>query len=96
MKSPKLRKSARAQECTLNVVDVCNYDPETVVLAHIDSEFKGVALKSPDYMACFACSACHAWLDQHLGPEEDRLFYALRGSQRTLKQWFDEGVLTVA
>lgn len=92
-KYPKLLKSARGQLCTLQVAGVCNHNAETTVAAHLDSEFKGVALKSPDYMAVFACSECHTWLDQHQGTEEERLFYSLRALQRTLKHWFDNGII---
>ncbi|MGB9149942.1 MAG: nuclease domain-containing protein, partial [Burkholderiales bacterium] len=33
-KGKKLRQSARNQDCTLRFFTVCNYDPETTVLAH--------------------------------------------------------------
>ena len=92
-KNNKLRQSAKGRDCTFNVVGHCNYDSETVVLCHIDSEFKGMSMKSPDFFGGFGCSGCHAWLDQHLGTEEDRLFYSLRALCRTQKQWFDEGVI---
>lgn len=95
MNSQKLRQSARGEQCTMNVAGVCNHDPATVVLAHIDTEYKGMGLKSPDLCACFACSACHEWLDRHKGSEEDRLFYTLRAHFRTLKRWVDTGLLTI-
>lgn len=88
-----LTKSAKGQDCTLNVAGVCSYDSETVVLAHIDSEFKGMAKKSPDHFAVFACAACHRWMDQHIGSEEDRLYYSLRALGRTWEYWISTGVI---
>jgi hypothetical protein len=64
-KMTKIRSAARGQECTLQIFDVCNCDPETTVLCHdnrIESG-KGMGLKAPDSEACFACSSCHDVLD---------------------------------
>lgn len=90
-----LRRSARGQNCTLNVAGVCNYNPETVVLCHLDSEFKGIGKKSPDHFAVYGCHDCHAWLDQHKGSQEDRLFYSLRALGRTHNQMIKDGVLKI-
>ena len=38
IKSKALRDSANGQSCTLNIVGVCDYSPETVVLAHLPDE----------------------------------------------------------
>jgi len=94
MKYPKLRKSARGRDCTLNTA-MCNYNPETVVLCHIDSEEKGMSRKSPDWYAAFGCSECHTALDQHMMVEEERLFYANRGLLRTWKIWIEEGLIKI-
>lgn len=93
MKSNKLRNSARGQECTMHVVGVCNYDPDTTVLAHINTDGSIMGGKAPDYSACFCCSDCHAWLDQNKGSEEDRLFYTRRAMVRTWGKWFEQGVI---
>lgn len=64
-KMTPIRKAARGQECTLQIFDVCNCDPETTVLCHdnrIESG-KGMGLKAPDSAACFGCSSCHDVLD---------------------------------
>ena len=92
-KLEKLRKSARGQTCTFQIPDICNHNPETTVLCHIDSEYKGMGIKSPDYIACFGCSACHTHIDSHQLPEIDRLYYTMRGLHRTLRYWFDNGIL---
>ena len=94
-KPTKLRGSARGQECTLNVVSICNYNPETVVLCHLDSEDKGIALKSHDTFAVYGCSDCHAWLDQHQGFELERFYYSLRALNRTHRRMVENGDLVV-
>jgi len=93
MKYPKLRKSAKGRNCTLNVPGICSYNPETVVLCHIDSEGKGMGIKSPDWFAVFGCYACHRVLDSH--ELEDRHFYINRALYRTWKQWVEEGIINI-
>lgn len=60
-----IRKAARGQDCTLQILGVCNGDPETTVLCHSNqlSDGKGMGLKAPDTAACFGCSSCHDVLD---------------------------------
>lgn len=58
----KLRQSARGEECTVRL-SCCNSNPETTVLAHAPSDDHGMALKSPDWWAAYACSSCHDALD---------------------------------
>lgn len=87
------RKAARGRPCTLRVPGVCNRNPETTVLAHINTEFKGVALKSPDLCAVRACSDCHDYVGDMVSPEM-RLI-ALEGLLRTLKAYMNEGLIEV-
>jgi hypothetical protein len=64
-KMTPIRRAARGQECTLQILGVCNGDPSTVVLCHSNSlaDGKGMGLKAPDTAACFGCAACHDVLD---------------------------------
>lgn len=64
-KMTPIRSAARGQECTLQILGVCNGQPETVVLCHSNSlaDGKGMGLKAPDTAACFGCSSCHDVLD---------------------------------
>lgn len=94
-KCKKLRDSARGQFCTLNVASVCNYNNETTVLAHVQVEGGIMGGKSDDISACFACSDCHAWLDQNKGSELDELFYTRRAIIRTQRAWIDLGLMVV-
>lgn len=91
----KLRNSARGQSCTLRLPS-CNYNPETVVLAHIRiHKFCGIGIKPPDYMACFACSSCHDTID---GRVKSETVYQdiLRAHFETLQYWVEAGLIEVA
>lgn len=56
-----LCKLAKGQECTVRIPSICNHDPETTVLAHLNGG--GIGMKHPDLLGAWACSACHAWID---------------------------------
>lgn len=60
-----IRRAARNQECTLQLVGVCNRDSSTVVLCHSNrlEDGKGMGFKAPDTAGCFGCSSCHDVLD---------------------------------
>lgn len=83
-----LRKLAKGQPCMVRLAGVCNGNPETTVLAHfrlIGSS--GMGLKSPDFMAAWACSDCHDAIDRRrhtafLARDEVRLAH-LEGVMRT-------------
>lgn len=92
MKSNKLRKSAQGQRCTMNVARVCNYNPETTVLAHINCEGGCMGGKTDDFSAAFMCYECHTWYDQHKGSEADELHYTRRAMYRTWCKWKEMGI----
>lgn len=56
-----LRKLAKGQPCMVRIPDVCNYNLETTVLAHLNGG--GMGMKHNDLLGAWCCSACHAWLD---------------------------------
>jgi hypothetical protein len=60
-KQSKIRLSAKDEQCLVRVLGVCNGNSATVVLAHLNGA--GVGMKSPDWQAAYACSACHEFLD---------------------------------
>lgn len=93
--SPKLQRSARGAECCMNVASVCNYNPETSVLAHVQVDGGKMGGKTHDVSAVIACSACHEWLDQHKGSELDELFYTRRGMIKTLLYWISEELVVI-
>lgn len=93
--SPKLQRSARGQECTLQVVAVCRNETDTTVLAHIQTDGGKMGGKADDLSACYACYRCHQWLDQYMGTEEDRLFYQLRALTRTHRIMHSQGLIKI-
>ena len=64
MAKSKIRESAKGEDCAFRFPGVCNFNPETTVLCHINTKYKGWALKSPDIFAAYGCSDCHSALDQ--------------------------------
>lgn len=60
-RASKIRESARGQQCQVRVPGICNGDPATVVLAHLNGA--GAGTKAHDIHGAYACSECHGWLD---------------------------------
>ena len=92
----KLRKSAQGQQCTVRLEQICSFDPDTVVLGHINiTKHSGMGLKSPDYMSCYTCSKCHDVIDgRNL---KDYLYKdLLRAHLETLYIMVDAGLIEVA
>lgn len=94
---PALTRAANGEDCTLLVPGVCRKIPEdpTVVWAHSPEEAdgKGVHLKSHDCFGCFACGACHDWLDRGRHPKRFELFN--KAMKRTLYILWFKGKLKV-
>lgn len=94
----KLRQSARGQGCAIRIPGVCCFDPETTVLAHIDSVGKGMGFKGEDWFGIFCCASCHACLDQHqtkLLPDSVRDGYILSALHETWRTWVKSGLIKV-
>lgn len=99
----KLTESARGQDCQIRIPGVCNFDPETTVLAHLPGG--GMGKKQPDWMGAFACSACHDAIDGRTRPPgrwtrhgADLDYYRIahyEGVIRTQAIWFEMGLLEV-
>ena len=92
--SPKLRQSARGEECTFQT-PYCVGGTETTVLCHGPSPRKGMGGKAPDYWAAFGCSGCHDALDTHRMTGVEEQFYWLKGIHRTLDRWVARGLIVV-
>ena len=63
IRSPKILKAAKGQQCTLNIPGICNWNPETTVACHVGVVNKGTGQKCDDVFIVFGCSACHAEID---------------------------------
>lgn len=57
----KYTRSARGQECQVRIPGVCNGNPETTVLAHLNGA--GMGMKHADIHGAYACSSCHDVID---------------------------------
>jgi len=94
IKSTAIRKAARGQDCTMQVVGVCNFNPETTIHAHFPSEIAGY--KATDISGGQICSACHDWIDRRIPSDDsDREFYMRRSQVRTMTRLVDMGIITV-
>ena len=64
MKTPKrIMDAAKGEMCTLNIVGVCNYDPETTVACHLPDGTGGSNRLTGPLSIAFGCSGCHFYLD---------------------------------
>ena len=94
----KLTKAARGQECTVQLHPYCNGNTETTVLAHINSERKGMGIKSPDFFGVFACSDCHDIIDKRRFVEIEAAEIqdcVLRGLYRTWVKFIEMGLIKI-
>lgn len=97
--SKKLRNSARGEDCTLNIVGVCSYNPETVSLCHLPDESHGMGRKSDDISAAYGCDMCHAVIDgrvPHIWEDGEKEFYMRRGMVRTWRKAIERGLIKIA
>ena len=93
-----LRKSAKGRSCMVRIPNVCNFNSETTVLAHVrQAGVSGMGIKSPDILGAWCCSACHDEIDgrsQKSSLPRDALRLAhLEGMVRTLAQLHKEGLV---
>ena len=72
-----LRKLARGQDCMVRLPGICNFNPETTVLAHVRMN-TGIGQKAPDLLGAWACSACHLAVDTDRSHRLDFLEAILR------------------
>jgi len=93
-----LRTEAKGRNCMVRLPNICNFNSETVVLAHIRlAGVSGMGMKSPDLIGAWACSACHDELDGRthksgLSRDELRLAH-FEGMARTIAQLEKEGLV---
>jgi len=93
-----LRKEAKGRGCMVRLPGICNFNSETVVLAHIRLQgVSGMGMKSPDLIGAWACSACHDEIDGRThksGMTHDELRLAhFEGMARTISQLEKEGLV---
>lgn len=94
--SRHLCDSARGQPCLVRLPGICNHDPATTVLAHLNGG--GMGTKHSDLMGAFACSACHDEIDRKTmlcNADYVKLAH-LEGMVRTQQIWLDSGLVVLA
>ena len=93
----KIRKSARGEECQVRISGVCNGNPETTVLAHLNGG--GMGFKRSDIFAAYCCSSCHDLVDgrtQSTGDTwEEVQNYFEDGVFRTQQILLDKGLIKI-
>ncbi len=92
----KLRKLARGQDCQARIPNICNFNNETTVLAHVKIKGDGAVGRKPhDLHGAWCCSSCHDELDgrtRHL-ERNDVYLMALEAVFRTQKELIKRGLL---
>lgn len=93
-----LRKEAKGRECQVRLPGICNFNPETTVLAHVRlAGITGIGQKANDILGAWACSACHDEIDRRtrmLDINEVQLAHA-DGVYRTIDTLCREGRICV-
>jgi hypothetical protein len=75
-KAHAIRSEARDRDCEIRLPGICNFNPETTVLAHLRLiGISGFGIKCPDELGAFACSSCHAYVDSHHDDATKIAFY---------------------
>lgn len=90
MKSNKIRQSARGEACSLRVAQYC-VDDETVIFAHLNSNYRGTGIKSPDLFGVYSCHECHILLDS----SEVSYYDQLRALQETQMKLYNKGLIII-
>lgn len=94
LEMPKLtiRTSAKNESCSLRVSPQCSHDEEgKVVLAHLNSNYRGTGFKSPDIFGVYACHSCHVLLDASKVDYEDQQ----RSMFETLMKLISKGLVVI-
>ena len=92
----KIRKSAKGEECQVRLSGICNFNPETVVFAHLGGG--GMGGKMPDIFGAYCCSSCHDAVDYRVKVGLTKKELALdfyHGMVRTQLILIDKGLLVV-
>jgi hypothetical protein len=94
-KQTKLTRSAHGQECQVRLPGICNWNPATVVLAHLNGA--GMGIKHSDIHGAYACSDCHAAIDGGVKAKFEKEWlklWHLEGVIRTQKIMLELGLIT--
>ncbi|MNF92547.1 hypothetical protein D3C84_751950 [compost metagenome] len=94
----KLRETARGRDCQVRLAGICNFNPETTVLAHFRlAGTCGMGIKPHDLLGAWACSSCHDEIDRRTRSvdAETAALAHLEGVLRTLVELIKERKITI-
>lgn len=93
----KFRNAAHGQTCQVRVPGVCNFNPETTVLAHYRlAGTCGTGMKPMDLIGAWCCSGCHDAIDgrsKTAHTRESLDLMHLEGMVRTIAALHKQGLL---
>ena len=95
-KKSKIRISAKGEDCQVRIDNVCNFNPETTILAHLGGS--GMALKSNDIHSAYCCSSCHDAIDGRIQTAwgyEQLVVWFYDGMVRTQLILIDKGLIKI-
>lgn len=95
MRQDKYTRSAKGERCLVRIPTVCNHNPETTVLAHLNGG--GMGMKRLSIHGAYACSDCHDVIDGRvlwLAADQVRMWH-LEGVIRTQERMIEKGILTL-
>lgn len=87
----KITESAKGESCSLRVSSSCTDEFGYVVLCHLNSNYRGTGIKSPDILSLYACSFCHKLLDE----SKVDYYEQQRGHFETLMKLLDKGLVCI-
>jgi len=94
MKQSKITKSARSEECQVRIPNVCNFNPETTVFAHLGGG--GMGFKQDDIHGAYCCSSCHDVVDLRVNTEftlNEITIWFYEGMVRTQLMLLNKGLI---
>ena len=96
----KIRESAKGKDCLVRLENICNGNPETTILAHLNGG--GMGKKRLDIHAAYCCSDCHREIDRlpnlnHVVHFEDalKIIKFHEGVLRTQKIMLEQGLIKI-
>jgi len=98
MAQTKITKSARGEDCSLQIFPYCSQNPEETILAHINSGSKGIGKKSEDWFSVYSCSVCHDIIDKRrfVDLQDDEILQCIIwGMHRTWLKFIEKGLIKI-
>lgn len=95
--SDKYTKSARQQDCQIRIPNVCSFNRDETILAHLNGA--GMGMKHVSIHGSYACANCHDAVDGRISAKfhgyskDELLLMHYEGMKRTQDIMIKEGIL---